>query len=76
MKRKVYEEYSKDKKRRLIIFDSEKYFSVIIEQYQEQSDIQGYLAPAGFYEVNDVVAHNVGTIEEGISIGRELMKNS
>ena len=71
----VYEEYSEDRKRRFLIYNEETYFSVVLEQFYEELEIQGYIEPAGFKEVRDVMIHHVGTIEEGINVGRELLTN-
>lgn len=70
-----YEEYSHDKKRRYHIYKDNGFFKVILEQYYEEYDCMGYIEPAGFYEVRDNMVHHVGTIDEGISVGRELLRN-
>ncbi len=70
-----YEEYSDDKKRRYRIYKENEFFKVILQQYHEEYDCMGYIEPAGFYEVQDKMVHHVGTIDEGISVGRELMRN-
>ena len=64
-----------DKKRRYRIYKANEFFKVILQQYHEESDCMGYIEPAGFYEVQDKMVHHVGTIDEGISVGRELMRN-
>lgn len=49
----VYEECSEDRKRRFLIYDEETYFSVVLEQFYEELEIQGYIEPAGFKEARD-----------------------
>lgn len=71
----VYEEYSEDRKRRFLIYEEEIYFSVVLEQFYEELEIQGYIEPSGFKEVRDGIIHHVGTIDEGIKVGRELLRN-
>lgn len=73
--KKVYEDYSEDKKRRYIIYDNVNYYSVIVEQYYDAIDIKGYIEPEGFYEVHDCMVHHVENIDEGIKVGRELLRN-
>ena len=73
--KKVYEEYTEDKKRRFIIFDEDNFYSVVVEQYFEEIDVQGYIEPAGFRNIRDGMLHHVGTIDEGIKVGRELLRN-
>ena len=70
-----YEEYSDDEKKRYRIYKSNGFFEVVLEQYHDEYDCKGYIEPAGFYEVRDNMVHHVGTIDEGISVGRELMRN-
>ena len=70
-----YEEYSYDKKRRYRIYQEDGFFMVKLEQYHDEYDCMGYIEPAGFYEVWDNMVHHVGTIDEGISVGRELLRN-
>ena len=71
-----YEEYSSDKKRRFHIYQCDNYYLVKIEQYHDEYDCMGYIEPAGFYEVRDNMIHHVGTIEEGILVGKEMMRNT
>lgn len=71
----VYEECSEDRKRRFLIYEEEIYFSVVLEQFYEELEIQGYIEPSGFKEVRDGIIHHVGTIDEGIKVGRELLRN-
>lgn len=71
----VYEEYSEDRKGRFLIYDEETYFSVVLEHFYEELEIQGYIEPAGFKEVRDGMIHHVGTIDEGVKVGRELLRN-
>ena len=70
-----YEEYSEDEKRRYRIYKVDGFYKVILEKYHNEYDYMGYIEPAGFYEVRNSMVHHVGTIDEGISVGRELMRN-
>lgn len=70
-----YEEYSNDEKRRFRIYQDNEFYEVILEQYHDEYDCMGCMEPAGFYEVRDNMVHHVGTIDEVISVGRELMRN-
>lgn len=47
----------------------------MLEQFYEELEIQGYIEPSGFKEVRDGIIHHVGTIDEGIKVGRELLRN-
>ena len=71
----VYEEYSKDRNAKFIICEAENYYLIKAERYYDEVDIEGYIEPAGFREVRDGMIYHVGTIEEGIPVGRELLKN-
>lgn len=73
--KKEYEEYSDDQKRRFIIYEELGFYSVILEKYFEEIEIQGYIEPAGFKEIRDGMLHHVGNLEEGIKVGRELLRN-
>ena len=71
----VYEEYSSDRQKRYRIYKKEGYFEVVVEQFCEAVDIQGYIEPSGYSELLDGMVHHVGSVKEGICLGRELLKN-
>ena len=71
----LYEEYSEDKKKRFVILDKGSYVSIVTERYFEEFATEGYVEPAGFREVRDGMVHTAGTLDEGIKIGRELLRN-
>ncbi len=73
--KKVYEEYSDDRKRRFFVFDEGSFYSVRLEHYYPENEIEGYVEPAGFREVRDEMVHHVGNIAEGINVGKELLRN-
>lgn len=70
-----YEEYSDDTKRRYRIYKDNGFYVVILEQYHDEYDCMGYIEPADFYEVRDCMVHHVSTIDEGIAVGKELLRN-
>ena len=70
-----YEEYSNDKQRRYRIYKDNAFFNILLEQYHNEHECMGYIEPEGFYEIRDNMVHHVGTIDEGISVGRELLRN-
>lgn len=70
-----YEEYSDDEQIRYRIYKNNGFYKILLERYHDEYDCMGYIEPAGFSEVRDNMVHHVGTIEEGISIGRELLKS-
>lgn len=72
---RLYEEYSEDKKKRFSVYDKGNYVSVVTERYFEEFATEGYVEPAGFREVRDGMVHTAGTLEEGIEVGRELLRN-
>lgn len=71
----IYEEYSDDRNCRFLIYDNEKYLSVVAEQYFDEYEIEDYIEPAGYREVRDGMLHHVGTLKEGIAVGRELLRS-
>lgn len=70
-----YEEYSDDNLRRYRVYKDSGFFRVILEEYHAECVCMGYIEPEGFYEIRDNMVHHVGTIDEGISVGRELLRN-
>ncbi len=74
-KKIVYEEYSADKKKRFFVIDEGSFYSIRVEYYFPENEIQGYIEPAGFREVRDEMVHHVGSINEGINVGKELLRN-
>lgn len=75
MEKHVYEEYNSEKNLRFRIFEVNGNYRIQVEQYQEESDFMGYIHPAGFYRTSDVMVYIADSIDSGISIGRELMRN-
>ena len=73
--KKVYEEYSADRKSRFFVCDEGSFYSVRVEYYYPENEIEGYVEPAGFREVSDDMVHHVGNIDEGIKVGQELLRN-
>lgn len=69
-----YEEYSEDNKRRFRVIKRDSSYKVVVEEYRPEADIGGYVESAGFYSVSDRNLHLAGTLEEGINIGRELIR--
>ena len=73
--KKVYEEYSTDGKKRFFVIDEGSFYSVRVEYYYPEYEIEGYIEPAGFREIRDEMVHHVGNITEGINVGKELLRN-
>ena len=74
-KKIVYEEYSDDRNSRFFVCDEGDYYSVMVERFYPENEIQGYIEPAGFREAGDKMIHHVGNIDEGIKVGKELLRN-
>lgn len=70
-----YEKYSCDKTIRYRIYKNQGYFDVKLERWHDEYDCMGYMEPAGFFEVRDGMVHLVGSVDEGILVGEEMMKN-
>ena len=47
----------------------------MVERFYPENEIQGYIEPAGFREAGDKMIHHVGNIDEGIKVGKELLRN-
>ena len=74
-KKIVYEEYSADRMKRFFIIDEGSFYSIRVEYFFPENVIQGYIEPAGFRDIRDEMVHHVGSINEGINVGKELLRN-
>ena len=58
-----------------VVIDEGSFYSIRVEYYFPEYEIQGYIEPAGFREIRDDMVHHVGSINEGINVGKELLRN-